>query len=294
MAGRHAAAEQKTKLAVLEQIAAHRPARFSAIAVTATAVAVVPLGISTGGGHAQAKSDVKSSTQLKAERASMQVITASPAEEAAPQASLVKVLAKPAHPELKAMSGDKDESVTLQPKLTGDADAPRSGAHASTTVAAQDLPITDSKWVRPVTGAPFTSEYGHRASLAAAGGTATFHNGVDFGAPLGTPIHAVNDGVVMHVGANDFDTHTGGIIVVLHRTSAGDFLTSYNHMRTEDLLVDEGDTVKAGQVIAKVGAEGKATGPHLHFSTRVVNDITDPLNAWTIVEPRQFMSRMGF
>ncbi|WP_291279012.1 M23 family metallopeptidase [Galactobacter sp.] len=293
MAGRHAAAEQETKHSVLEQIAAHRPARFSAIAVAATAVAVVPLGISAGGGHAQAKSDasVKSSIELKAERASSQVITATAAETSTPQASLVKVLAKPAKPDLKTKGGN---TVALEAKLTGDASAPHSGAHASTTVDAQDLPITDSDWVRPVTGASVTSEYGHRASLAAAGGTATFHNGIDFGAALGTPIHAANDGVVVHVGMDDFDTHTGGIIVVLHRTSAGDFLTSYNHMRSSDLLVDEGDTVKAGQVIAKVGAEGRATGPHLHFSTRVINDLSDPLNAWTIIEPREFMSRMGF
>jgi murein DD-endopeptidase MepM/ murein hydrolase activator NlpD len=295
MAGRHAAAEKQPKLSVLEQVAAHRPARYSAIAVTATAVAVVPLGINAGENHAQATGETQSAAQLKIERAGSQVVSAGPVADSKPAASVVKVIAKPADSTPKlAAEGSDTTNVKLQAEIKGDASAPRAGSHASTKVDAQDAPIKDSGWVRPVAGASITSEYGNRGSLAAAGGTMAFHNGIDFGAALGTDIRAANDGVVLHVGVDDFDTHTGGIIVVLHRTSAGDFLTSYNHMRSSDLLVDEGDTVKAGQVIAKVGSEGRSTGPHLHFSTRVVTDLSDPLNSWTIVPPREFMSRMGF
>jgi murein DD-endopeptidase MepM/ murein hydrolase activator NlpD len=59
-------------------------------------------------------------------------------------------------------------------------------------------------------------------------------------------------------------------------------------------MVDEGDTVKSGQVIAKVGSEGRSTGPHLHFSTRIVNNLSDPLKDWSIVPPREFMKDLGF
>jgi murein DD-endopeptidase MepM/ murein hydrolase activator NlpD len=295
MPGRHAAAAPQTKLSLLEQVAANRPARYSAIAVTATAVAVVPLGISVGENHAQAGEGTRSAAQVRLDRASSQVITAGPAATAKP-ASIVKVVAKPGKstPKLTAKD-DSSTAVKLTAKVEGDTDAPKPAGHAaSTTVDGNAVPISDSGWVRPVTHGSISSEYGYRGSLAAAGGTLPFHNGVDFAAALGTPLHAANDGVVIHVGVDDFDTHTGGIVVILHRTPAGNFLTSYNHMRASDIQVDEGDTVKSGQVIAKVGSEGRSTGPHVHFSTRIVNNLSDPLKDWTIVPPRQFMKDLGF
>jgi murein DD-endopeptidase MepM/ murein hydrolase activator NlpD len=296
MPGRHAAADAQTKLSLLEQVAANRPARYSAIAVTATAVAVVPLGISVGQNNAQAGEGGKTAAQVRFDRASSQVITAGPTAETTKPASIVKVVAKPADSTPKLKSKDSaSKGVKLTAKVKADSSAPKEAGHAaSTNVDGNDLPISDSKWVRPVSNATISSEYGYRGSLEAAGGTAAFHNGIDFAAALGTPVHAANDGVVLHVGVDDFDTHTGGIVVILHRTPAGNFLTSYNHMRASDIMVDEGDTVKSGQVIAKVGSEGRSTGPHLHFSTRIVNNLSDPLKDWSIVPPREFMKDLGF
>lgn len=85
----------------------------------------------------------------------------------------------------------------------------------------------------------------------------TFHAGIDLAAPLGTPIHAVGDGVVIKAGpANGY----GNWVVIRHRN--GD-VSIYGHMRY--IYVKTGDVVHAGDTIAVVGQEGHATGPHLHF-----------------------------
>lgn len=297
MAGRHASVEPETKRHLLEQATLARPAKLSAVAVTATAMAVVPLGISAGQGQANASGSTKASepsaSDIRVQRAASSEITAGPAARQAP-ASIVKVKAKPSHDASETTSRSASDKVSLKAKVTGDTSAPKINGHsASTGVDAGSVPVSESDWVRPTSGS-VSSEYGHRGSLAAAGGTLPFHNGIDFAGAMGTPIHAANDGVVLHVGYNDFDTHTGGIVVVLHRTPSGDFLTSYNHMSLSGILVKEGQSVKSGEVIARVGSEGRATGPHVHFSTRVVTDISSPLTSWDIVPPREFMAKMGF
>jgi GH25 family lysozyme M1 (1,4-beta-N-acetylmuramidase) len=87
------------------------------------------------------------------------------------------------------------------------------------------------------------------------------HDGVDFAAPLGDPIYAVEEGVVVRSGpASGF----GNWIVIDHQATLG-VDTVYGHMRAADLLVTEGMFVRTGQQIARVGNEGDSTGPHLHF-----------------------------
>jgi murein DD-endopeptidase MepM/ murein hydrolase activator NlpD len=103
-------------------------------------------------------------------------------------------------------------------------------------------------WVRPGTGtisSCFCSRWG------------TFHWGVDLAAPYGAPIYAAGDGVVLRAGPA---TGFGQAVYVQHAN--GD-TTVYGHM--EKILVSPGQHVRAGQRIALVGAEGEATGPHLHF-----------------------------
>jgi murein DD-endopeptidase MepM/ murein hydrolase activator NlpD len=89
----------------------------------------------------------------------------------------------------------------------------------------------------------------------------TLHAGVDFAAPLGTPEKAVMAGTVLQAGpASGF----GQAVYIQHAN--GD-VTVYGHMRT--ILVTAGQHVTAGQVIAEMGAEGQATGPHLHLEVHV-------------------------
>jgi murein DD-endopeptidase MepM/ murein hydrolase activator NlpD len=116
------------------------------------------------------------------------------------------------------------------------------------STAAKAAAATTAKWVRPGTGtisSCFCSRWG------------TFHWGVDLAAPYGAPIYAAGDGVVLRAGPA---TGFGQAVYIQHGN--GD-TTVYGHM--EKILVTEGEHVHAGQEIALVGAEGEATGPHLHF-----------------------------
>jgi murein DD-endopeptidase MepM/ murein hydrolase activator NlpD len=87
------------------------------------------------------------------------------------------------------------------------------------------------------------------------------HQGIDIAAPTGTPIVAPEAGVVLEAGpASGY----GNVIYLQHES--GD-VTVYGHM--SEVLVDAGQIVEGGEVIAEVGNEGFSTGPHLHFEVRV-------------------------
>jgi murein DD-endopeptidase MepM/ murein hydrolase activator NlpD len=87
------------------------------------------------------------------------------------------------------------------------------------------------------------------------------HNGEDIGAPLGTEVVASNDGVVRITVDHIF---SGRGIFLDHGLG---LYSMYFHL--SDILVKDGDLVKAGQLIGKVGATGRATGPHLHWGAKV-------------------------
>jgi murein DD-endopeptidase MepM/ murein hydrolase activator NlpD len=87
------------------------------------------------------------------------------------------------------------------------------------------------------------------------------HNGEDIGAPLGTDVAATNDGVVRLTVDHVF---SGKGVFVDHGLG---FYSMYFHL--SEVLVKDGDLVKAGQVIGKVGATGRATGPHLHWGVKL-------------------------
>lgn len=83
------------------------------------------------------------------------------------------------------------------------------------------------------------------------------HNGVDFGAPKGTPVHAVGDGTVKFSGTN------GGHGRFVKLDHAGPYASSYSHL--SKLTVKKGQRVRQGQIVGYVGSTGLATGPHLHY-----------------------------
>ena len=94
----------------------------------------------------------------------------------------------------------------------------------------------------------------------------TFHAGLDFAAPIGTPIYAAADGVVVE-GRERYNVSGFGSWIWLDcQDSVGkDFI--YGHVKHSGILVKAGDRVRAGQQIGVVGNEGQSTGPHLHFET---------------------------
>lgn len=102
-----------------------------------------------------------------------------------------------------------------------------------------------------------TSPYGNRTNPFGTG-RIEWHNGVDFRAPVGTPIYAAEDGVVVRSG---WIGGFGRTIIIDH----GSGITSlYAH--NSQLLVNDGTVVKNGDKIALAGATGNVTGPHLHFT----------------------------
>jgi len=92
-----------------------------------------------------------------------------------------------------------------------------------------------------------------------------FHNGVDVAAPTGTEVTAAASGTVTSA-ISDIGNETSGngkYIIIQHENG---YETFYSHL--DDVLVDIGRHVSAGELIGRVGATGKSTGPHLHFEIR--------------------------
>jgi murein DD-endopeptidase MepM/ murein hydrolase activator NlpD len=87
------------------------------------------------------------------------------------------------------------------------------------------------------------------------------HNGEDIGAPMGADVAATNDGIVRITVDHIF---SGKGVFVDHGLG---FYTMYFHL--SEILVKDGDLVTAGQIIGKVGATGRATGPHLHWGVKL-------------------------
>lgn len=95
------------------------------------------------------------------------------------------------------------------------------------------------------------------------------HDGIDIPAPKGTPIVAVDHGVVIY--SDNGIRGYGNMIVLSH---GDDIFTVYAHNNKNK--VDKGDKVKKGQVIGEVGNTGRSTGAHLHFEIRVKNKVRNP------------------
>jgi hypothetical protein len=94
------------------------------------------------------------------------------------------------------------------------------------------------------------------------------HLGLDFAAPGGTPVHAINRGTVLLAQPLYFE---GGFVVIDHGQG---LLSLYLHL--SDFQVKEGDKVTTGQTIGLSGSSGRATGPHLHLAVRWQGVYLDP------------------
>ena len=107
------------------------------------------------------------------------------------------------------------------------------------------------------------------------GGTLDVHYGVEFPNAFGTPVRAVADGLVVFAGQDDLTLlgpYTGfyGNVVILRHPNffqERDLFSLYAHL--SELDVKEGDQLKAGDTLGKVGASGAADGSHLHFEIRI-------------------------
>ncbi|MBM4368701.1 MAG: peptidoglycan DD-metalloendopeptidase family protein [Deltaproteobacteria bacterium] len=119
----------------------------------------------------------------------------------------------------------------------------------------------------PVEGGTLTSEWGYRRSPF--GGRWTMHSGIDIGVPYYTPVVATSDGTVVTSG---WSGGSGRQVIIDHGEGV---YTRYVHNAV--LVVDEGEEVLAGQLIAYSGNSGMSTGPHLHFDLIVDGESVDPV-----------------
>lgn len=99
------------------------------------------------------------------------------------------------------------------------------------------------------------------------------HKGVDYAAPIGTPIKATGDGKVVEAGRKG---GYGNAVVIQHGST---YQTVYGHMSRFANGIRSGVPVKQGQIIGYVGMTGLATGPHLHYEFHVNGQYVDPLSA---------------
>jgi murein DD-endopeptidase MepM/ murein hydrolase activator NlpD len=193
-----------------------------------------------------------------------------------------------------AATGQTDEilaalrAVGIKPKLPASAEgmggpllAPEDGPDASSLVddanavmealtrfkAAREA-IDLAPIHRPVVGSMrISSGYGNRRDPFTGG--KAFHAGIDFPAPRGTAVLAAGEGEVTFVGQM---SGYGNVVEITH---GGGLVTRYGHLSA--FLVKEGQLVKTGTPIAKVGSTGRSTGPHLHFEVRREDKTMDPM-----------------
>ncbi|QIX26736.1 M23 family metallopeptidase [Nocardioides sp. JQ2195] len=151
-------------------------------------------------------------------------------------------------------------SLSVTAQAASDGKAPARPKTVASAVTIEPLP----QWVLPVSGYHLTGTFGASSSL-----WSTTHTGLDFAAPLGTPIVSVTDGVVTEAA---YDGAYGYRTVI--RMADGTELW-YCHQNSLQTAV--GETVGAGEVIGEVGATGNVTGPHLHLEVRPTPDVpVDP------------------
>lgn len=123
------------------------------------------------------------------------------------------------------------------------------------------------RWPCP-SSSRITSGYGSRTSPTA--GASSNHKGIDISASTGSSIVAAASGTV---SIATYSYSAGNYIMINH----GNGLSTV-YMHCSQLLVSAGDTVKAGQTIAKVGSTGYSTGSHLHFGVRKNGSYVNPSN----------------
>lgn len=127
------------------------------------------------------------------------------------------------------------------------------------------------RFARPAPGA-VTSSFG--TARVFNGTVQSRHYGVDFAGRRGTPVRAANRGVVVVAG----DLYYSGTAIYVDH-GAG-LVTAYLHLSR--MLVAVGDTVQKGQVIGRVGASGRVTGPHLHWLAAYGTVSVDPLDLLSV------------
>ena len=108
-----------------------------------------------------------------------------------------------------------------------------------------------------------------------------YHHGIDFSGPIGSPIYATGDGVVVECGYSFFGY--GNQIIIDHGFG---YKTRYAHLHK--INIKEGQKVTRGQIIATLGNTGRSTGPHLHYEVLHRGKPVDPLNFFNDITEEEY------
>lgn len=181
-----------------------------------------------------------------------------------------------------ATARGRRRALSVSPRFTKPLDAETEARIARENATARKIGRsahdTPAMWTAPFDRprtATVTSRFGSGRMF---NGTLTSrHLGVDFRGGVGAPVHAANRGVVALV--DDFFL-AGNVVYIDH---GGGVVTGYFHL--SKTLVAAGDTVDRGQEIGRVGATGRVTGPHLHWSARYGEVTVNPLDLVAIASP---------
>lgn len=189
--------------------------------------------------------------------------------------STEKKEAPAAKPESSNTSQGKIDDVALQIEsiktsyaaLSIDAMAQRQVIDSAVAPVKKQVAFLSAKpTIRPV-DTRITATYGYRRNPFTNRGS-EFHRGIDFAGAIGTPIKATGDGVVIFAG---WQSGFGKVVIISHGYG---YTTLYGH--NSKLLVEQGDKVKKGQVISKMGSTGRSTGPHCHYEVRLNGATVNP------------------
>ncbi len=126
------------------------------------------------------------------------------------------------------------------------------------------------EFVEPIKEGWIISAFGERTNPFT--GKKEFNKGLDIAAPKGTEVYAAADGTVLSaVSDYEPESYYGKYILIMHSNK---IKTHYSKL--DSVLVKKGQTVKAGELIGKVGRTGVSRGPHLHFEILVNDDSKNP------------------
>ena len=164
------------------------------------------------------------------------------------------------------------EEKVAQAKIAAQATQAPTQAVTKAQTNTNPTPSKSSGWIYPVPGhTSVSSDYGYRKDPFS--GSSTFHNGIDFPAPGGTPVVAVADGTVVWANYNATAGNWTGI-----KHSNG--VTSV-YMHQSSILVSVGQHVSQGQTIGLVGTTGSSTGNHLHLGATSGTTPGNWVNPWS-------------
>lgn len=186
--------------------------------------------------------------------------------------------------EILANTGVRLPAKLAEASLDGDADAiggpyiePESATEFETSISDLDVALDRLERVKslalrlpfanPAPNRKITSSFGNRMDPFF--GRLAMHAGIDFRQKTGSDVKATGAGIVIHAGTS------GGYGIMVEIDHGNGITTRYGHL--SKVLVKEGDTVEAGEIIALSGSTGRSTGPHLHYEVRRHGNAVDPM-----------------